>query len=467
MTSPGKLIVQHPSEETLKVILSGNWRLDGSLPSAADVQHAVEGASGLRNITLDARQVSDWDTGLLTFLVGVRRLCARQEIRLDADNLPDGAKKLLALASAVPEKKDARQAEKKARFLTHVGNETVNFFLSSGELLEFIGDAVVAIYRMLRGKAQFRRADLGLIIESCGAKALPIVTLICFLVGLILAFIGAIQLKLFGAQIYVADLVGIAMVRLMGAIMTGIVMAGRTGGAFAAQLGTMQVNQEIDALKTLGISPMEFLVLPRMLALALMMPLLVPLRQRHGHPGGDDGGRGDARYRLHPVLQRDRQGGQPVEPGHRPFFRHRLRGDRGAFRMHAGHAVRPERLGGGGCRHLRGGHRHCRDHCFNRRDHPGMQHARGIRRLGRLATRRARRRSSRKRHDRKSKPHITVQDLTMAYGDFVLMRDLTFTINHGDVFIIMGGSGCGKSTMMTILIGLKTPARGRVILRRH
>ena len=91
---------------------------------------------------------------------------------------------------------------------------------------------------------------------------------------MILAFVGAIQLKMFGAEIYVADLVGIAMVRLMAAIMTGIVMAGRTGGAFAAQLGTMQVNQEIDALKTLGISPMEFLVLPRMLALALMMPLL-------------------------------------------------------------------------------------------------------------------------------------------------------------------------------------------------
>ena len=115
---------------------------------------------------------------------------------------------------------------------------------------------------------------------------MPIVSLICFLVGLILAFIGAIQLQLFGAQIYVADLVGIAMVRLMAAIMTGIVMAGRTGGAFAAQLGTMQVNQEIDALKTLGISPMEFLVLPRMLALAVMMPLLCLYANIMGILGG-------------------------------------------------------------------------------------------------------------------------------------------------------------------------------------
>jgi len=144
----------------------------------------------------------------------------------------------------------------------------------------------VAVSRLIRGRARFRRTDLGLYMQASGVQALPIVSLICFLVGLILAFIGAIQLKLFGAQIYVADLVGIAMVRLMAAIMTGIVMAGRTGGAFAAQLGTMQVNQEIDALKTLGISPMEFLVLPRMLALALMMPLLCLYANVMGILGG-------------------------------------------------------------------------------------------------------------------------------------------------------------------------------------
>ena len=286
MTCPGKLLIRHPSEETLKVILSGSWRLDGSLPSVGDVRRAVESAPGVRNVALDAREVSDWDTGLLIFLAGVRRLCERQGLQLDTGRLPEGARRLLSLASAVPEKKDARRAEPRARFLTHLGEETVNFFQSSGELIEFIGDAVIAVYRMLRGKARFRRADLGLILESCGVKALPIVTLICFLVGLILAFIGAIQLSLFGAQIYVADLVGIAMVRLMGAIMTGIVMAGRTGGAFAAQLGTMQVNQAIDALKTLGISPMEFLVLPRMLALALMMPLLCLYANVMGILGG-------------------------------------------------------------------------------------------------------------------------------------------------------------------------------------
>ena len=125
-----------------------------------------------------------------------------------------------------------------------------------------------------------------MIIQECGSQALPIVSLISVLVGLILAFVGAIQLSMFGAQIFVADLVGIAMVRVMGAIMTGIIMAGRTGAAFAAQLGTMQVNEEIDALKTMGISPMEFLVLPRMLALMLMMPLLCLYADLMGILGG-------------------------------------------------------------------------------------------------------------------------------------------------------------------------------------
>jgi phospholipid/cholesterol/gamma-HCH transport system permease protein len=274
MTARGEMIMEQSSPDTLKLILSGSWKLGGELPGTEQVQQTLEGKPGVRNLIFDTRELAHWDTGLLTFLVHLRKFCSRQKISLNNDGLPQGAQRLLALASAVPEKTDARKAEGRLSFLAHLGSETVDFFKSAVELLGFIGDAVISFLRLLRGQAQYRRTDLGLIMQACGAQALPIVSLICFLVGLILAFIGAIQLRLFGAQIYVADLVGIAMVRLMAAIMTGIVMAGRTGGAFAAQLGTMQVNQEIDALKTLGISPMDFLVLPRVLALALMMPLL-------------------------------------------------------------------------------------------------------------------------------------------------------------------------------------------------
>jgi phospholipid/cholesterol/gamma-HCH transport system permease protein len=286
MTARGEMIMEQPSADTLKVILSGHWKLGGELPGADKVKQRLQDRPGVRNLVFDSQQLASWDTGLLTFLLNLDKICSQQKIILNSDGLPQGAQRLLELASAVPEKKDARPAEEQVSFLAYLGNETVTFFRSAGELLEFIGDTVIAVQRLLRGKAQYRRADLGLIMQACSAQALPIVSLICFLVGLILAFIGAIQLKLFGAQIYVADLVGIAMVRLMAAIMTGIVMAGRTGGAFAAQLGTMQVNQEIDALKTTGISPMEFLVLPRMLALALMMPLLCLYANLMGILGG-------------------------------------------------------------------------------------------------------------------------------------------------------------------------------------
>ena len=193
---------------------------------------------------------------------------------MDREGLPVGVQKLLALAEAVPERKGARREVTEAPFLERVGMGTIGLAGSAKEMLGFLGDMTVTFLALLRMKAHYRASDLFLLIQQCGAQALPIVTLISFLVGVILAFVGAVQLKQFGAQIYVADLVGIAMMREMGAMMTGIIMAGRTGAAFAAQLGTMKVTQEVDALTTAGFSPLEFLVLPRVMALILMMPLL-------------------------------------------------------------------------------------------------------------------------------------------------------------------------------------------------
>ena len=286
MVATAEMTVKQASADTLLLALSGSWKLGEALPSAADIQKRLEAAGGIEAIAFDTKELAGWDTGLLTFLQRLRRLCEDNRVRIESGGLPEGARQLMALAAAVPEKKDARRQDEKRPFLAHVGDEAADFFASAGRLLAFIGDATLALGRLLRGRAAFRRTDLLLILESCGGQALPIVSLISFLVGLILAFVGAIQLLLFGAQIYVADLVGIAMVRLMAAVMTGVVMAGRTGGAFAAQLGTMQVNQEIDALKTLGLSPMDFLVLPRMLALAVMMPLLCLYANVMGILGG-------------------------------------------------------------------------------------------------------------------------------------------------------------------------------------
>jgi phospholipid/cholesterol/gamma-HCH transport system permease protein len=237
------------------------------------VQKQLEFEPQIEHLTFDTQELTNWDSGLLTFLIKVIDQCSRSSIVIDREGLPQGVRRLLELASAVPAKETHKEGVREP-FLSRVGASAVEFAQSSGEMLAFIGEAFLAFIKLLVGKARFRRSELFLIIQECGAQALPIVSLISFLVGLILAFVGAVQLKMFGAQIYVADLVGIAMAREMGAMMTGIIMAGRTGASFAAQLGTMEVNEEIDALKTMGISPMEFLVLPRMLALVIMMPLL-------------------------------------------------------------------------------------------------------------------------------------------------------------------------------------------------
>lgn len=286
MTKPGEIILQESDDSTVTLVLTGSWKLGGIGSSAEDIYQRLQSLPTPSKIKFDSSQLSEWDSGLLIFARRLRTVCQTKNDVFDSSGLPQGAQQLLALAAAVPEKKDARKIESKTPFLVVVGNDTVELFHSIGKMLEFIGEATLALLRLCHGQARFRRSDMLMTMESCGGQALPIVSLISFLVGLILAFVGAIQLQLFGAEIYVADLVGIAMVRLMAAIMTGIVMAGRTGGAFAAQLGTMQVNQEIDALRTMGISPMEFLVLPRMLALALMMPLLCLYANIMGVLGG-------------------------------------------------------------------------------------------------------------------------------------------------------------------------------------
>jgi len=280
------LSVTTPAAGTVLVKLSGDWKITEPLPSTADVEKPLESAKGIRRIGFDTKDLGGWDSGLLTFLIKIFEACAKAKIEVDKDGLPEGVRRLISLATAVPERKGARKEAKKEAFLSMVGGGAVSSYRSLLEILEFVGEASLAFARLLRGKAAFRRSDLWLLLQECGGQALPIVSLISLLVGLILAFVGAIQLKLFGAQVYVADIVAIAMVRVMGAIMTGIIMAGRTGAAFAAQIGTMQVNEEIDALQTMGISPVDFLVLPRMIALIIMMPLLCLYADLMGILGG-------------------------------------------------------------------------------------------------------------------------------------------------------------------------------------
>lgn len=282
--SAPELGFRRPDADTLVVVLGGDWVIAYSLPSSDEVRK--ECSTGTRQLAFDAAGLKGWDSGLLTFLMDVTGSCSGSGVSVDKGGLPEGVRKLLTLASAVPERKGARRGAEHIGFLARVGDAATGFWRSTLDMLNFLGEATVAMLKLFTGKARFRRSDLLLFMQNCGSDALPIVSLISLLVGLILAFVGAIQLEMFGAQIYVASLVGIGMVRVMGAIMAGIIMAGRTGASFAAQLGTMQVNEEIDALQTMGFSPMEFLILPRMLALFIMMPLLCLYADLMGILGG-------------------------------------------------------------------------------------------------------------------------------------------------------------------------------------
>jgi len=285
-SAPCKLGFVRPDEGALLIQLAGSWTLENRRPSADDIRKEIESGPRITRISFDTEGLEDWDSMFLTFITKTIDRSSRDGIAIDNKGLPEGVQRLLDLMAAVPEKKSVRKEAGKDSFLSRIGAEAIDFFRSTGEILAFIGEVSMAFGKFLGGKARFRGSDLIMVMQDCGIHALPIVSLISLLVGLILAFVGAVQLIMFGAEIYVASLVGIAMVRVMGAIMTGIIMAGRTGAAFAAQLGTMEVNEEIDAFKTMGISPMEFLVLPRMLGLTLMMPLLCLYADLMGILGG-------------------------------------------------------------------------------------------------------------------------------------------------------------------------------------
>jgi len=282
----GDIHLENIDETSLLICLSGNWIQGATINPIEQVLAKLGDAQPLRRIVLQAANLNKWDSRLPTYLLKILDNCQANRIEVDVSGLPEGVQGLLKLARAVPERAGARRTAQHTPMMAKVGKAVLSGFADAKGLITFIGESMLAGYATMRGKARFRAIDLFLCIQEAGPGALAIVTLISLLVGLILAFVGAVQLAMFGAQIFIADLVGLGTVREMGALMTAVIMSGRTGAAYAAQLGTMNVNSEIDALKTMGISPMEFLVMPRMLALILMMPLLCLYADLMGILGG-------------------------------------------------------------------------------------------------------------------------------------------------------------------------------------
>lgn len=280
------LTISFPSDGAALLTLSGDWTIGTVQAAWEPLRRELEGRQPLREIRLDARALGAWDSRLLTLLQNLSGFAGAQAISLDLATLPDGARRLLALSQAVPERSGARRTDRRVSLLHHLGEATLDLWRELLRFNAFVGELTLSLGRLLRGRASFRGIDLLRFLQSAGPEAVPIVTLIGLLVGAVLAFVGAVQLQMFGAEIYVANLVGLGAVREMGAMMTAIIMAGRTGSAYAAQLGTMQVNDEVDALRTFGISVIDFLVLPRTLALLVMLPLLTLWADLVGILGG-------------------------------------------------------------------------------------------------------------------------------------------------------------------------------------
>jgi len=280
-----KLTFDYSEAKTLQLKLSGDWQLSAGLPSINEVLTQLDSHADITGISFVVSQDFKWDSAFISFLLKLKNISKQKNIRLTVGGTPPQAEKLFKLIPAQAEKIIPHKI-KEDSFLDSIGSRVIGVKDTTLSVLNFLGDITLAFKRFVCGKAFFRKDDFFTIVQRCGVEALGLVSLISLLVGMIFAFIGAIQLKMFGAQIYIADIVGIAMVRVMGAIMTGILMSGRTGASFAAELGIMQANEEIDALKTLGVSPAEFLIMPRVLALVMMMPLLTLYADLMGIIGG-------------------------------------------------------------------------------------------------------------------------------------------------------------------------------------
>ena len=285
-TAASKVILGRDGRK-LVLRFEGNWNVRDSRHGEINALFSELDREGPADeLQVDMSNVGSWDTSLLIVVARAEEWCQKHHVNFLRESLPSNVASLLAISEEVPERKTGRETKKSSSIFAGLGRLTIGAGEGIRTAFEFTGETVLSFGRILRGKAAFDWRMFWLTMQECSAQALPIVGMISFLTGLIFAFVGAIQLRQFGAGIYVANLVAVAMAREMGAIMTGIIMAGRTGAAFAAQIGSMKVSEEIDALETLAISPMDFLVSPRLLALSFMMPLLVLYSDLVGILGG-------------------------------------------------------------------------------------------------------------------------------------------------------------------------------------
>jgi len=255
-----------------EVVLSGDWLTRSEEAHAPELVRTCRRAAVAR-IGFDVSRLGRWDTTLVAFLWDVRRAAATADAVFDPSALPNSARKLLDLLPVEPAHR-AREQPHRARLLARIGAGAIGLLSAVGGSVGILSGTATGSLRLVLGRARMRGADLIADLNDAGPRALLIVGIVNFLVGAILAFVGAGELRRFGAESYVASLVGVAAVRELASVVTAIVMAGRTGGAYAARIASMVGNDEIAALRVVGIPVGDFLLVPAIVSLCLTLPVL-------------------------------------------------------------------------------------------------------------------------------------------------------------------------------------------------
>lgn len=280
------LDVQVSSEGgTLTLIMTGRWDADTTGRWWQEGQQTLT-HSKPRQVVIDASGVSYCDGAGVAFLVELQQLQIRSGGVVVIQGLQEEFRRLVDIYGHVSLDRPPGRRREALSIIEQVGKGASGLWQDLRALLTFVGELALITVRATRHPGLVRWRDAWLIAERTGAGALPIIALIGFLLGLILAFQSAIPMRRFGADIFVANLLGLAMLREMGPLITAIILAGRSSSAFAAEIGTMKVREEIDALTTMGVDPVRFLVLPRVLAAVTMTPLLTVFANLFGLIGG-------------------------------------------------------------------------------------------------------------------------------------------------------------------------------------
>jgi phospholipid/cholesterol/gamma-HCH transport system permease protein len=274
MAGNGASIEARQADGELRIICSGKWTI-GSL-GALNSQIAEIRPVGVRAVRFDLAGVEAIDSAggwLISRTQGALK-AAGLDVAIEGADPAQEALLAKVLAAGLPPPMMPHRHQHILDLIAAIGAAMIHFLRQTRDLIAFFGAVTIGFLRLLVQPRRIRFTAFIAHIQQTGLSAMPIVGLISFLIGIVLAYQGADQLRRFGAQVFTVNLVGVSVLREMGILLTSIIVAGRTGSAFTAQIGTMQVNEEIDALRTLGLDPLDVLVLPRVLALMVALPLL-------------------------------------------------------------------------------------------------------------------------------------------------------------------------------------------------